>query len=99
MLDWLEENAVTLRYRLYLTFAALISLVLLCVLGMQQLWASNPVFGAQPLIDYLTLFIWGLGANATTSGVTQVLRNFGMTVPSLAEPASMQVGDGERKPS
>ncbi len=53
-----------------------LSVGLLSLVGLQNLWANSATFGAN-LFDYPSLLIWGLGANATTSGMAQLVKTWG----------------------
>lgn len=57
------------RLHLFRYGTYLLALVLLVWLGFNQLYASSPTFGAESTKDYLALFLWGFGAEATRSAV------------------------------
>jgi hypothetical protein len=53
-----------------------LSIFFLAMVGLQTLWAGNATFGANPF-DYPSLFLWGLGSNATAAGVSQLVTGWG----------------------
>lgn len=52
----------------------LIVLGLLAWTGFNELYASLPTFGVDGAANYLTLFLWGFGAEATRSAVTDLVK-------------------------
>lgn len=54
-----------------------ILIMLLSVAGFNQLYISNPTFGAS-LGDYLTLLAWGFGAEATSESIAKVMQRWGL---------------------
>jgi hypothetical protein len=64
------------RWRLsaFKTGSFAIALGLLVWFGFNELYAAAPTFGADGTKDYLTLFLWGFGAEATRSAVTDLVK-------------------------
>ncbi|MCU0552312.1 MAG: hypothetical protein MUC48_23525 [Leptolyngbya sp. Prado105] len=53
-----------------------VSIVLLSWVGFNQLYASNPIFGANAIADYSSLLAWGFTAEVTRDSVAKVLQRF-----------------------
>jgi len=53
-----------------------IAVGLLAGAGFGQLYASQPIFGANGWSDYFTLLAWGFGAEATRDAITKVVRDW-----------------------
>lgn len=53
-----------------------IAVGLLAGAGFGQLYASQPMFGANGWSDYFTLLAWGFGAEATRDAITKVVRDW-----------------------
>lgn len=70
---------VLIRLSAYKGIIFVISVVVLSGFGMNELYVNNATFGAS-FFDYLKLFVWGLGANATTSGFAQLISTYGAKV-------------------
>jgi hypothetical protein len=51
-----------------------VMLSLLAWTGFNELYASSPTFGAGGAASYLPLFLWGFGAEATRSAVTDLVK-------------------------
>lgn len=54
------------------TIAYLVLIAFLAVIGMQQLYLKNAIFGADPFSDYFGLLIWAMSsdvASRTLSGL------------------------------
>jgi hypothetical protein len=51
-------------------------IVLLCGIGLKQLYGINPTFGSDPIADYTGLLAWGFSAEVTRDSVTKVLQRF-----------------------
>lgn len=60
-------------------------MVVLAGSGFNELYAQNAVFGAEGFSDYLTLFAWGFGAEASRSSFAQLMSSWGH--PAGARPA------------
>lgn len=67
-----------------------IMLLLLAGAGLNEVYAKRPTFGADLLGDYLTLLLWGFGAEATRDSIVGALRG---GAPALDKPS------GERGPA
>ncbi|MBD2033835.1 hypothetical protein H6F76_02010 [Leptolyngbya sp. FACHB-321] len=50
---------------------------LLAIAGFNQLYLSNPVFGAS-IGDYFLLLAWGFGAEATSESIAKVMQRWGL---------------------
>ncbi len=59
------------------------AIVLLCGVGLNQLYGSNPIFGANPIGDYTSLLAWGFSAEVTRESIGKVLQRF--KLPGLGE--------------
>ncbi len=75
------------RQRLWLlpivTFA--LAVVLVGGFGFEETYIKNPTFGANPWSDYLAVFVWGFGAQASAASVASLLSKWrvpGFTVES-----------------
>ncbi|MEH2005508.1 hypothetical protein [Nostoc sp.] len=53
-----------------------IAVGLLAGAGFGQLYATQPMFGANGWSDYFTLLAWGFGAEATRDAITKVVRDW-----------------------
>ncbi|MDF5726662.1 MAG: hypothetical protein PUP92_01145 [Rhizonema sp. PD38] len=58
----------------WLSYAIAVSL--LAGAGFGQLYATQPMFGANGWSDYFTLLAWGFGAEATRDAITKVVRDW-----------------------
>ena len=52
-------------------------MVILAGSGFNELYAQNTVFGADGFSDYMTLFAWGFGAEASRSSFAQLMSSWG----------------------
>lgn len=52
-------------------------MIVLAGSGFHELYSQNPIFGANGFSDYMTLFAWGFGAEATRSSFTQLMSSWG----------------------
>lgn len=82
-LAWLPVSHVRgaesrLRWFVFCTYG--IALLMLAGTGFNEVYAKKPTFGAEVWADYLTLLIWGFGAEATRDSVTSTLRGWGIGV-------------------
>ncbi|MEM7799337.1 MAG: hypothetical protein AAF633_09120, partial [Chloroflexota bacterium] len=66
-----------IKLRSYRTVLAFLTLVILGLVGMIELYANDPTFGDTILSDYLRLIVWGVGSNATQEGLFQLVGNLG----------------------
>lgn len=55
----------------------IVAIVALTWLGMIELYAGKPTFGADPLRDYFALFAWGFGAELTRDSVVKATQTLG----------------------
>jgi len=55
-----------------------IAITLLAWLGMNELYGSNPTFGADLLKDYFALLAWGFGAELTRESVVRATQDLGL---------------------
>jgi hypothetical protein len=67
-----ERSRMRLTLFRYSTYA--LALGLLVWMGFTELYAASATFGADGTKDYLVLFLWGFGAEATRSAVTEVVK-------------------------
>lgn len=82
-LAWLPVSHVRgaesrLRWFVFCTYG--IALLMLAGTGFSEVYAKKATFGAELWADYLTLLIWGFGAEATRDSVTSTLRGWGVSV-------------------
>ncbi len=62
------------RLQVFLVGTYGIMLLLLAGAGLNEVYAKRPTFGADLLGDYLTLLLWGFGAEATRDSIAAALR-------------------------
>lgn len=53
-----------------------VAIAILCGAGFNQLYVANPIFGANAIADYTSLFAWGFTAEVTRESVAKVLQRF-----------------------
>jgi hypothetical protein len=75
-----EKRVQQARMRTYgaLAISFIVAAGLLGGAGFQELYVANPVFGDRRWFDYFTLLVWGLGAEATTSSISGLLRSWNL---------------------
>lgn len=78
-----KRAAQRLQLFLYGSYAVL--LVVLAGTGLNEVYGKKFTFGADPFTDYLTLLLWGFGAEATRDSIVATLRGLG--------------GDGHKEPA
>ncbi len=61
------------RLRLFTITTYIVALGLLAWVGFNELYASSATFGAKGALDYFALLVWGFGAEATRSAVTDLV--------------------------
>jgi hypothetical protein len=71
-----EEQRARDRLQLYRWAGHGVSILLLSWVGFNQLYNSNPTFGANAIADYSALLAWGFTAEATRDSVAKVLQRF-----------------------
>jgi hypothetical protein len=71
--EWVQDPKM--RLKLFSWVSGAIATLLLAGTGFNQLYISNPTFGANPWTDYFTLLAWGFGAEATRESITKVVRD------------------------
>ncbi|QKQ75229.1 hypothetical protein [Nostoc sp. TCL240-02] len=69
-----KQAAQNIYWFNWLSYA--IAVGLLAGAGFGQLYASQPMFGANGWSDYFTLLAWGFGAEATRDAITKVVRDW-----------------------
>ncbi|NTV61976.1 MAG: hypothetical protein HGA65_00365 [Oscillochloris sp.] len=62
------------RLRIYQGATIIVAAILVIPLGMNQLYAANLTFGANPLFDYPALLVWGIGLESTRESVVAMAR-------------------------
>jgi hypothetical protein len=80
-------------------YGVIISVVIflgLSVVGFQQTYLDNPIFGANPLADYLKVFAWALGADVASRAS---LLAFRADWPAWGRPAAPGVPQREAAPA
>jgi hypothetical protein len=63
-----------LRLKLFRYGTHVLALTLLVWMGFNELYATSTTFGADGTKDYLALFLWGFGAEATRSAVADLVK-------------------------
>lgn len=58
-----------------------LAIVLLVVVGWNELYLSDPSFGSEWLADYFKLFAWGFGAEAGRAQIATLIRGWGVPTP------------------
>lgn len=91
-LAWLPVSQVRgagsrLRWFVFCTYG--IALLMLAGTGFNEVYAKKATFGAELWADYLTLLIWGFGAEATRDSVTSTLRGWGVSVAGRPPEAGL----------
>jgi hypothetical protein len=66
------------RLRWYSGLVYIVGGLLLAAVGLNTLYVNNPTFGANWLGDYLSLLIFGLGAETTFASVADLMRRWGL---------------------
>ncbi len=67
-----------LRLAIFLILSFVFGWVLLAGAGYNELYLQQATFGANPLGDYLGLFAWGFGAEASRDAITTLVRGWGL---------------------
>ena len=74
-----QESVAANRRLFYYHWATyLVGSMLLAAVGLNTLYVNNPTFGANWLTDYLSLLVFGLGAETTCASVADMLRRWGV---------------------
>ena len=60
-----RDKGPRVRLAVFAWGSVILALLLLALVGFNELYANNPTFGAVWLTDYLALLAWGFGAEAT----------------------------------
>lgn len=71
-----EAKKAQLRLKLYQGLGQGAMILLLCGIGLKQLYGASPTFGADPIADYTSLLAWGFSAEVTRDSVAKVLQRF-----------------------
>ncbi|MDD1702729.1 MAG: hypothetical protein LUQ31_07100 [Methanoregula sp.] len=96
---FLTRHCQTLLSRFWLWAYIVISgtflpAVLLIVLGFTQIYSSNPVFGANGALDYVTLLFWAFVTGPTSEKFSQIVQKYQIPPvepePSSGTPATAQ---------
>lgn len=66
------------RLWLFLAVSFVLGWVLLAGAGFNELYVQKATFGANWLADYLALFAWGFGAEASRDAITTLVRGWGV---------------------
>lgn len=80
------------RLQMFLVGTYGIMLLLLAGAGLNEVYAKRPTFGADLLGDYLTLLLWGFGAEATRDSIVAALRG-GAPGPDKGTPERGPAGE------
>jgi hypothetical protein len=67
-LPWQGEQ---IRVFLFRKGTHLVAIILICGTGLGQIYGSNPVFGANPAVDYFGLLAWGFSIEMTREKIAQ----------------------------
>lgn len=73
-----RDKGPRIRLAVFAWGSVLLALLLLALVGFNELYAKNPTFGALWLTDYLGLLAWGFGAEATRASVTSLVQGWGV---------------------
>ena len=73
-----RDKGPRVRLAVFAWGSVLLALLLLALVGFNELYANNPTFGAVWLTDYLALLAWGFGAEATRASVTSLVQGWGV---------------------
>ncbi|NJL50030.1 MAG: hypothetical protein HC929_24840 [Leptolyngbyaceae cyanobacterium SM2_5_2] len=65
----IERSQTNLRW--FDQASLVVAIVFLAWLGMTELYANKPTFGADPMRDYFTLLAWGFGAELTRESIVK----------------------------
>ena len=57
-----------------------VAIIFLAWLGMTELYANKPTFGADPMRDYFALLAWGFGAELTRESMVKASQDLGITL-------------------
>ena len=74
-----HDKGPRVRLAVFAWGSVILALLLLALVGFNELYANNPTFGAVWLTDYLALLAWGFGAEATRASVTNLVQGWGVT--------------------
>ncbi len=78
-----EDAKTRQAWYMWVTYA--VGGLLLALVGFNTLYVSRPTFGAQLIPDYLSLLLWGLGAQATVTDVARVLQKWDLPFGQSAQ--------------
>ena len=67
-----------LRLRIFRIVSYAIALGLLGYVGFEEFYTADEVFGNDGFADYITLFVWGFGAQATSQAIGQMVKSWGL---------------------
>ena len=73
-----RDKGPRVRLAVFAWGSVILALLLLALVGFNELYANNPTFGAVWLTDYLALLAWGFGAEATRASVTSLVQGWGV---------------------
>ena len=73
-----RDKGPRVRLAVFAWGSVILALLLLALVGFNELYAKNPIFGAVWLTDYLGLLAWGFGAEATRASVTNLVQGWGV---------------------
>ncbi len=74
-----EVQWAYIRTKLYLLVSYTVMILLFCLVGYSSLYDTKPVFGANPLMDYSALVLWGFGVEtATRTSLSSVAKSWGI---------------------
>jgi hypothetical protein len=79
-----DTAGADVRLELFKWASWLLAVVLLAITGFHELYLKNPVFGVSPVPDYLSVFLWGFGAEATRAAVTATIQGWDVPVPGAS---------------
>jgi hypothetical protein len=78
LVDLGRDKGPSMRLAIFAWGSVILALLLLALVGFNELYANNPTFGAVWLTDYLALLAWGFGAEATRASVTNLVQGWGV---------------------
>ena len=68
------------RLWLFVIVSFIVGWLLLAGAGFNELYMQKATFGANMFGDYLALFAWGFGAEASRDAITALVRGWGLPV-------------------
>lgn len=77
-------KSAKLKLELYYYVSYALALALLAAGGFHELYVSNKIFGSNGIPDYIAVFVWGFGSQATTQALGQMVQSWNL--PAFNKP-------------